>query len=60
MDKMIEENEKAMCILKNEGEKTLKDLAKMLGITTEGARFQLLKLSICQKINHSPHCQNIN
>ena len=45
MDKMIEENEKAMCILKNEGEKTLKDLAKMLGITTEGARFQLLKLS---------------
>ena len=42
MDKMIEENEKAMCILKNEGEKTLKDLAKMLGITTEGARFQLL------------------
>ncbi|MDF0717743.1 transcriptional regulator [Muricauda sp. 334s03] len=45
MDKIIQENERALCILKNEGEKTLKDLAKMLCITTEGARFQLLKLA---------------
>ncbi|MFD2099049.1 helix-turn-helix transcriptional regulator [Flagellimonas iocasae] len=45
MNNNIQENEKAIWILKNEGEKTLKDLAQQLGVTTEGARFQLLKLS---------------
>lgn len=45
MNNNVSENEKALWILKNEGEKTLKDLAEELGVTTEGARFQLLKLS---------------
>lgn len=45
MNTNIPENERAIWILKNEGEKTLKDLAQSLGVTTEGARFQLLKLS---------------
>lgn len=45
MNNYIPENERAIWILKNEGEKTLKDLAQTLGVTTEGARFQLLKLS---------------
>ena len=45
MNNNIPENERAIWILKNEGEKTLKDLAQALGVTTEGARFQLLKLS---------------
>lgn len=45
MNNNAPENERAIWILKNEGEKTLKDLAQSLGVTTEGARFQLLKLS---------------
>lgn len=45
MNNNIPENERAIWILKNEGEKTLKELAETLGVTTEGARFQLLKLS---------------
>ena len=45
MNNIAPENERALWILKNKGEKTLKDLAKELGVTTEGARFQLLKLS---------------
>lgn len=45
MNNTIPENERAIWILKNEGEKTLKELAQALGVTTEGARFQLLKLS---------------
>ncbi|SFW21108.1 transcriptional regulator [Sinomicrobium oceani] len=45
---MINEAEvydKAIWILKNQGPKSLKELASELEITTEGARFQLLKLS---------------
>nr|WP_297789574.1 metalloregulator ArsR/SmtB family transcription factor [uncultured Allomuricauda sp.] len=45
MNNNVPENERAIWILKNEGEKTLKELAQTLGVTTEGARFQLLKLS---------------
>ncbi|MGN7514799.1 MAG: helix-turn-helix transcriptional regulator [Allomuricauda sp.] len=45
MNNNVSENERAIWILKNEGEKTLKELAQTLGVTTEGARFQLLKLS---------------
>jgi len=45
MSNMIPENEKALLILKNEGEMTLKEMAKELAVTTEGARFQLLKLA---------------
>ena len=45
MNNMIPENEKALFILKNEGEMTLKEMAKELAVTTEGARFQLLKLA---------------
>ena len=45
MNNMIPENEKALFILKNEGEMTLKEMAKKLAVTTEGARFQLLKLA---------------
>lgn len=45
MNNIVPDNERAIWILKNEGEKTLKELAQALGVTTEGARFQLLKLS---------------
>ena len=45
MNNMVSEHEQAIWILKTKGEKTLKELAQELGITTEGARFQLLKLS---------------
>ncbi|MDF0717906.1 transcriptional regulator [Muricauda sp. 334s03] len=45
MNNNVPENERAIWILKNEGEKTLKELSQALGVTTEGARFQLLKLS---------------
>jgi len=38
-------NEKAVFILKTKGEQTIKEIANELGVTTEGARFQLLKLS---------------
>ncbi|MBC9796268.1 helix-turn-helix transcriptional regulator [Sinomicrobium weinanense] len=45
MKKDVSENEKAIWILKNQGPKSLKEIAVELGITTEGARFQLMKLS---------------
>lgn len=41
----IPDNEKAISILKNKGDQTIKEIAKELDVTTEGARFQLLKLS---------------
>lgn len=41
----ISDNEKAVSILKNKGEQTIKEIANELEVTTEGARFQLLKLS---------------
>lgn len=45
MENNISDNEKAVSILKTKGEQTIKEIAKELGVTTEGARFQLLKLS---------------
>ncbi|TRZ42416.1 helix-turn-helix transcriptional regulator [Robertkochia solimangrovi] len=45
MNKLIRDSQQAIHILKNNGERTLKELADELGITTEGARFQLLKLA---------------
>lgn len=45
MENNISDNEKAVSILKTKGEQTIKEIANELGVTTEGARFQLLKLS---------------
>ena len=45
MENNISDNERAVSILKNKGEQTIKELAQELKVTTEGARFQLLKLS---------------
>ncbi|UGU15816.1 transcriptional regulator [Sinomicrobium kalidii] len=45
MNNELSENEKVIRILKNQGPKNLKKLSATLGITTEGVRFQLLKLS---------------
>lgn len=45
MNNEATEHDKAVLILKNQGPKSLKELAAELKITTEGARFQLLKLS---------------
>ncbi|MAM19970.1 MAG: transcriptional regulator [Bacteroidota bacterium] len=44
MNNLIDDQEKALQILKNKGEITIKELAELLGITTEGARFQIMKL----------------
>ncbi len=45
MKKNLAENEKAIWILKTRGPQPLTAIAAELGITTEGARFQLLKLT---------------
>ena len=45
MENNISDNEKAVSILKTKGEQTIKEIANERGVTTEGARFQLLKLS---------------
>ncbi|UZR96854.1 helix-turn-helix transcriptional regulator [Chondrinema litorale] len=45
MNNKMQENERAIWIIKNNGEQTIKEMAKHLGITVEGARFQLLKLA---------------
>ncbi len=45
MNNIVSENERAIWILKNKGEQTIKEIAKELNVTTEGARFQLLKLA---------------
>lgn len=42
---MIGENEKALIILKRNGPMPLSSLAKELGLSTEGARFHLIKLA---------------
>lgn len=42
---MIGENEKALLILKRNGPMPLSALAKELGLSTEGARFHLIKLA---------------
>lgn len=40
----LPDNEKALWIIKKKGPKPLADIAKEMGVTTEGARFHLLKL----------------
>lgn len=45
MSKTVADNERALLILKKEGEKTIKEMANDLEVTVEGARFQLLKLA---------------
>lgn len=44
MKKQLPENEKALGILKKHGPKSISVLADFMGVTTEGARFHLLKL----------------
>ncbi len=43
--KNFPDNERAIWIIKKQGPKCLKDLARELNVTTEGARFALLKLA---------------
>ncbi|WP_212006015.1 metalloregulator ArsR/SmtB family transcription factor [Chitinophaga sp. HK235] len=45
MNNNLQENEKALLILKSKGPQPLAVVAEALGITVEGARFQLLKLA---------------
>lgn len=44
METHLAENEKALKILKQQGPKSISAIAEAMGITTEGARFHLLKL----------------
>jgi radical SAM protein with 4Fe4S-binding SPASM domain len=44
MDPQLSENERALGIIKHHGPKPVTEIADVMGVTTEGARFHLLKL----------------
>lgn len=44
MKTQLQENEKALEVIKRDGPKSISEIADVLGVTTEGARFHLLKL----------------
>ncbi len=45
MNNIVADSDKALWLLKNKGEMSLKELAQELNVTTEGARFQINKLA---------------
>jgi predicted ArsR family transcriptional regulator len=45
MENNLPDNEKALFLLKKQGAMPLKDIAQQMEVTTEGARFHLLKLA---------------